>query len=438
MQENRETSEHIGTDCSEQIEADIRDLVAHFSSHDCMPFPAGPLLPRQKTKEPPLLIQELSPEKRSSMALLLWPQEQGANKHTNTLNRLHKLSTQTWSDLHDQILNSKITPHAWSILDPSFSSSDQTSGSKGRTKDQIAPIVFIIEDRIKLLSRDSIAKSPTNSRVPDCAYPAGAYPCDCHKPTHVSCFDEPGTITSNYVLDAASLKLLATYPQWSLLLRFWLKQLQNHHGFIWKQKTAKSPVNVYHKAALGVLFRLRRTPEHPQASVAAALTQTHLLPPRNAIDAEKWYEQLLSNTVKTNATTRAGNPVKLPDAFCLDRLGNPEVSMKEAQLFWKALGHSEKMLQAVDTLAREVASLMTDPWQVSAISWSKEELTRLHGSVFNELLKSDMHAKLIERITPGHRPEDFFDRIHAMKHYVNWVSQQWDDLLDKSTISAGG
>jgi len=466
MQENRETSAHIGTICLERIEADVRGLVAHFSSHDCMPFPAGPLLPRKKTKEPPLLSQELSTPNRAELARELWPGEEEEITYTNTLNRLHKFSINTWSELHD--LKVKI-PHqtlleAWVRIQSPMQGEDGY-GFRYRMEEVRLSWQRIMK-RVMLTNRPSTRKEPTTGGIPECAYPASAYACDCHKPTHDSCFDEPGTATSDHMPDAASLKQLKiAYTPSALLLRFWLKQLQNHHGFLWKQKTAKSPVHIYHRAALGVLFRLRRTPEHPQAPVAAALTQTHLLPPRDATDAQQWYGQLQSNTVKTDASSRTGKPVKLPDAFCLESLGNPEVSLKEAQLFWKTLGHSEQMLQAVDTLAREVASVMTDPLQATLIDWERDGLERLWHSGWNEFLKPRKPPKYIrykpkftqsrytcrkppnkykphkptrlhERITPNHRPEDVIDRIRAMSHFVHWASKNWD-FLQKHTFSNG-
>lgn len=409
----------------------ITDLANHFtapapgmvSPPDCLPFPAGPLLPRQETLMPALIPHGLTNQDRIELAYSLFPKEKGAQRgldkqYLGLIWRLHTLSCLTWVDLHGRPL---ITPGpkinmeaavfmAWAsrLTKPSDQSIEVFEGRRNKPLE-------LLRERLEDTSQRSSKAATQRARL-EKVYTPPQYTCRCHPGGQVS----GPRVEINLEL-AATGKVACKADPWGMLQRFWFKQLHSHHTQAWDLGLSLKYILPYHRAALGVLHALRRQPSHPLAPVARALTVARLLPPSNPKLLKAWYQRL-GSPLWTTTQWPAGRP--LPLALCPGTLGIPSNDLAAMLEMRVELGLSEQVIRAVDTLAREVASLLTDPWVTTKLAWEKEEVDALQRRL-NEESKPRKRSEFLKLMDHLHQFPDVLNRRRATQKCLQWAVQDW-------------
>jgi hypothetical protein len=391
------------------------DLVQHFSGGlnppDCLPFPAGPLLLRQATHSPPLLPQRLKNPDRVALAYRLFPQEKGEQRGTDKSYlglhwRLHSASCATWGCLHGQeyLENEVCVLSAWAQLLKRQPTETLEAFERRKNKP-----LELIQERLK--SQQQRPRKTTTHGELETPYTVPAYTCQCHVPAVASA----PLIQPNAVQVHAAASAYQQDP-WAVLQRFWFKQLHSHHAQAWdlygdlKYGDLKYIVP-YHKAALGVLHQLQQQPDHPLAPVARALTVAHLLPPTDREALKAWYEKLQSTQ-------------NLPPALCPTSMGSPLHSLQWMLAMQGQIGLAESVIRAVDTLAREVASLMTDPWLGTQLHWTKEEVQAIQGRL-DEKSKPREREAFLKQVDDRAGFTEILLRRRAMEKYLKWSAESW-------------
>jgi hypothetical protein len=320
---------------------DTRQIVHHLLGSDgiepdCLPFPAGPLVPRQQTQAPPLIQHHLKAADRVALAYLLWPEETGGQHrdkaaYTGTLDRLHLLSSRAWYLMHQQ--NPK--PQATAMVEAWF---HLLRKDPSRSQQQFD--IWRRKVRTVVVNRLRVSRTPAT----------------LGKET-----SEPG---ASLAVAAASVTrdFLDIFGVSMLLQRFWFKQFHARRRFVWEKSESKASIHPTHDAALKMLQRIESQAGHPLAPTAAALCSPGLVPGKD-YPAASWTDQLRS----AHCVGRA-----LPDCFCpfLPRVhahykasgqldpAPAAVNLQQAQRIWREIGRSPDELYAVDALAGEVAYSM--------------------------------------------------------------------------------
>lgn len=396
----------------------IASMSAHFSANvqgslsppDCLPFPAGPSLPRQETLSPPLIQHRLSNLERIQLAYSLWPAEKGGQHkdkadYTGSTDRLHLLATRAWCHLHQTDLNKPTDVlDAWSRWQDSAGAESVNERDLRMDREELI--------RGRLLSKESrgLSKKQGNG-MPDEAYSAPEYTCACRAQAPV--------IFKGIETDKASIqlaRLACDDDKWAMLMRFWFKQLLGHHSYTWTSSTEGSDVHAYFGTALDIVHRVRHQPQHPLAPVARALTLTRLLPPPDAVNAKKWVDGLRS------PLWRGRGPLPLP--LCPGSLGSPRRNVKTLLDLADDLCITKEEILQVDTLAREVASLMTDPWVSSRLHWKKAEVETLQRRLSEET-KDRRRPAFLARVDDTSDLQNLLDRRQALQKNLQWSSDTW-------------
>lgn len=410
----------------------VTDLAIHFTARapdiesppDCLPFPAGPLLPREETLMPALIPHGLFPRDRIELAYSLFPKDKGEQhgldkEYLGLTWRLHTLSCFTWGQLHGRPL---VTPgpqvnveaavfKSWASL-LTRQSSDLTEEAFRLRRDK--PLELLLE-RLNDTSQRSSKAAKGRDRLEN-VYTPPQYTCRCHPGGRVS---GPRVKIDQEL--AATGRVACKADPWGMLQRFWFKQLHSHHTQAWDLGLSLKYILPYHRAALGVLHALRRQPSHPLAPVARALTVARLLPPSNPKLLKAWYQRL-GSPLWTTTVWPEGRP--LPSALCPGTLGIPSNDLAAMLEIRAEMGLSERVVRAVDTLAREVASLLTDPWVATQLAWKKEEVDALQRRL-NEESKPRKRSEFLELMDHFHQFPDVLNRRRATQKCLQWAVQDW-------------
>lgn len=419
------------------------DMAQHFSDSlnppDCLPFPAGALLPRQETRSLPLIPHGLKNPDRIELAYALFPKEKGTQhgldkNYLGLTWRLHTLSCYTWGHLHGRpliglgpLINTEISVLAtWARLLQRQPSETQEAFELRKTK----PLKLVHERLESQATRESNTRESKGKGSLQTGYTVPAYTCRCYvgiasAPPVPSDADQ--VTTARRACDA---------DLWAVMQRFWFKQLHSHHAQAWDLGLKCKYIVPYHSAALGVLYQLRQQTNHPLARVARELTNERLLPPSNPTHLQAWYKKLQSSVWAYDAQSE-GN--RLPSALCPATMGNPLHNLEWMLAMKAQLGLSEVVIRAVDTLAREVASLMTDPWVHTQLSWTKEAVQALQGRI-NEETKPRKQADFLKQVDDKTGFPEIFLRRRTMQKYLEWSAESWHQrsqatqkLLSRST-----
>ena len=317
-------------------------------------------------------------------------------------------------------------PFNWPLPQTSLAQARQLWQALGRLPDEL--------DALDALAQH-IASMMSKLRVPACAFPAPTYTCACH-PRH------PGQ-TLAPVLGALASQCNAAVRagqqnKWALLQRFFFKQLLSHHGYTWSGSTASSDVHPYFSTALGLLRAIAKTQATTRMGAAArALTMARLLPPSAAKDAEQWFKDLLC----ANKIGRTVLPGDLPAVFCPGSIGDPERHRALVLALRDSLGVTEEEIDAVDGLARELASLMTDPWVSADLAWTGttpdtaglrnstvanpvQAIEKIAKRYANRLRPSETPS-FIQSIDPHTHIAGAIDRICALQKYFLFMWDNW-------------
>lgn len=402
----------------------VEQMVKHFSHPgpgmsappDCLPFPAGPLLPRQTTHYPPIVQHGLSNLDRVRLAYSLWPDEKGGQHqdkaaYSGSTDRLHLLSARAWCRLHDTTLeNLTDVVDAWQAWRNQEDSKSESTEEGDRRIEREA----VIKDR--LLSKKRQRAEREGNALPDEAYFEPEYTCHCHTPTTASA---PRVKTDLQQLATASVACKA--DPWGMLQRFWFKQLHSHHAQGWDLAVGLKYITPYHRAALGVLHKLRRQPGHPLAAAARALTDERLLPPSESKRLKAWYQRLQSPLWKT-ADWPEERP--LPPALCPGKLGNPHNHLAAMLEMRVQLGLTEVVIRSIDMLAREVASVMTDPWVTAQLDWQKSDVDAMQQRLYQET-QGRKRVEFLDQVDDSACFPYILNRRRANQKYLHWSVPDW-------------
>lgn len=359
---------------------------------DCLPFPAGSMVPRRDTLAPPLLGRGLCNHDRALWAMNMWTKEEGSAG----LNSLFITSVRHWAHLHPR-KPQEPAPTALDMLDA------------WEAGEQIA--------RVRVQEVLNTHKDEPTKKInkPVVAYARPAYACACH-PIPA---DEHATSNAKESFEPA----LGGIRAQELMLRFWLKQLHSHHGVVLAND--RPALRSYHRCAFETLRQLRQQQDTRWAPVAAWLTYPTLWPDwQHEKLRDNWYSSMRSRSFETT-----GRSVTWPPAFAPSTLGNPGVNLAQALSVWSHLGRPEDEVRQVDALARELAACMTDPWQLHRMPMTQTDMQAMTQ------LKSDWaksgakdRPRLEERLDDSHNADTAIATIVNFHSCTKWMSTRWDAI----------
>lgn len=329
-------------------------IVGHLRGCYCLPFPAGPVIPRQLTKLPSHGVRiDPTPAQRSSKASAdiaeRWEVGLDGRKRENLgrdpFVQLVRDSVAEWMTRLDMSpFAPDLRAHAGRLPLSALLDCLQVAG--GVSEDVVA-LGDAFKKRLKQAQARSRAAAQKKSQAHAnetayLAYAAPAYVCECGN-IESSSPKSPAEVRPLY---AASVEEALKQPMgdWLLLLAFFLKQVHAHLAF-----PAKS--GRYENTQAALYAPLRRIVsaiairDGPISSVAASLCTLRLQP--------HWHDN--------GGETLPGG---LPSCFRPELLEPAASSLRDCRAHFSGISRGDpvvdRMVIDVHTLAREAASLLTD------------------------------------------------------------------------------
>lgn len=358
-----------------------RKLTAHLQACHCLPFPAGPVVPRYDTGKQSLWLPALTPAQRAAAAVQwLYAHYSSTDDQSSAsvLTRQIRLAAQEWASRHD-----------WFALKTPLLALCSSLGHVSLS-DQHLDLVL---DKLKGSEKDfkKPGRQPSKQPPDPKPYDARAYRCACMAvDTPDDGLGAPATSLAAHDPDSPlpldgsdhhhPMAALLALPDgaWTMLTLLFLKLVHTH--------LAVEPLAGHHpkrKASLyqplhQLLVQAAQT-SHPLADTACALQRVlYRLAPFNAKPAD-------SGAIDIDASILPG---------CFDpNLPDTEQATDTQAARWLQLGpggtaqQAQQLVDEVRTLAREVASALTDPNIVPVLPLWSEHLKSL-GNLFAEQLKA--------------------------------------------------
>jgi hypothetical protein len=394
---------------------DLVGLLAHFKGYSWMPFPAGSLVPRTEPLGLLLLNTHLNTAVRARLAL--------ETDFSADVIDLHRCSLSTWNGLYpkNKVHSLESVLNAWHML---AQESMGPPGVNDYNREDLNQNASANRDRWRIAQRrfddrnSSIKKIHTISNP----YPRSIYSGGCSQPATPTDADEIGI---EETLDSVPVNALKAHDKWALLQRFWLRQLHSHHGYIMGKAKTNRP---YHQAALGLLACLaNEAPDHERGRVAAGLSRPDLVPDFDTVTAFKpWSEKLASSVLQPAVGKRAAT--EWPAAFRPATVGLPAANVQQACQIWQQLGYPPGEVDAVNRLAHEVASLMTDPWACKQLDWDVSGLKQISQSLYEARIKNKNAQAAEPKVDSTDRIERAWGSVLLFHHYTRWAGPVWADL----------
>jgi hypothetical protein len=300
-------------------------------------------------------------------------------------------------------------------------------------------------ETVETLARQ-VAEAMRGPEVPCSAFAAPAYTCDCTPhPSGNGEVSPPAVSTPAAIAAAVQASKLPGGPA-ELLLRFFLQQVLSHHGYTWTHSTPGKDAHFYFSAVLSVLDALELNPDLGEmAAVAQLFGPTTAIGKRLGGQAgETWLKDL--REVDRMNGTELKHP--LPSAFCPGKMADPAQQLALVRSLQGQLGLPPHSPEAADRLAREVASIMTDPWFAARLQWAAQgpldtpfsegaERKMQLGAFkkiadrYAERLKPDRRPSVYESLSPGTRAAPVVERIRAIQKYLAFTHEHWNALQNR-------
>jgi hypothetical protein len=430
-------------------------LIGHLQTHTCLPFPAGPVVPREYSS--PRRNDEFgsSAASRAAAALKLVGRD-----YDDTTSRLESTATRVnpksaLAGLMRDSFAEFYTRHAEiGLFDESLPVEDQlltalVSLGPGQADELLAEEYLRRFEQRRTKPRNSKAKTASSEPVADqlstekatnsrnipaehLPYSSPRYGCTCGGIGALADCLQGFTGTSNPSIqskpDAYVSEVLAMKDgDWLLLSLFFLKQFHSHLAWVPTDSHLKVAQPFYNVMLRQLEQLARRGYAVAWAGTAAGLQQC--LPRLGPYLAPQ------SRAVRLPAATAA------PECFRPDWLGDRQSSLEEACVLLASHGELAAMALDADALALEMAARMTDPTTALQIGLSGTALgylTNPYDKTAKALLKAATQAgqglaPSGLNMSPDFALSDFQPRVKRLLSYVNWMTLRGLDALTDGT-----
>lgn len=348
MPADNEGQERLADVATTQVDGLTQRVDAHVSSSRCLPFPAGPVVPRFLTRNgsPVCSSEYVAADRRKKVANLLSSQAGligdalSSKGSKNAFTPLLANGVAEWLTRHDDDellgdpdIEGPLTVE--SLLNGIFGSADYGAAAE----------VFAerIKNSFRLAERTRSDKRKANPESEVVALPMGyaapAYGCACHRAAcDGSSYEQ---ISPRYSGQVEEL-LLTPDGLWVLLSAFFVKQVHGHLAFPATAHTHSSSQRSLYEPLRGLVTGAAM-PGMALSTVAAGLLLVPIEP--------HW---------KIVGKPAAKLPPNLPSCFHAETLEPCADALRSCRSFLSVHDGLDELVTDVDLLAREMASLLTD------------------------------------------------------------------------------
>ena len=239
----------------------VPNIVRHLREHDCLPFPAGPLVPRECTQDPAPAHRSTGQAANLAAALLaheITSKEGAANPKTR-LTTLMSHSAIAWATRHSDLQDPSIAtgqPHpAKAMLQALY---ELRANPAHRHLRHDVEVEFFKRFQLRLRLRPPPKNKPNaepKDALVNVAYTAPAYRCTCFDPDAGQPLPKPQPPSLGY--EAVAQLLDHPGAEWWLLARVFLVLLHSHLGWITpgRGNATKQESQALHRPAAQLLTR---------------------------------------------------------------------------------------------------------------------------------------------------------------------------------------
>jgi hypothetical protein len=368
-----------------------------------MPFPAGPRLPRANSQDAPVIDGlRLNPQRRAALALALLRREFGtvASESKSRLTAQIDVAGVEWASRHPalrtplpRIETPAVLYALYDVAPPAVDDRPATLRVIGNLRDSRIP-------DLRRPKREAAARAVPARLLP---FGPGHFPCVCmpHSAEPASEADAQDLpVASESQREEMRQVQAGDFGEWKLLTAFFLKLVHGHLGLMPSpQPGANSAVCVPVMAMLGKIVYRHPAQHADTLALSAAAIALRL--------------ETLSPFCSAAGLPRELNFEVLPQCF------NPFLLEPEAQ----ATAQARKWLVGGEVgeaacLAREVASLLTDPMAAPLLEIGRSESAKLKYRYGNTSWHPAMQR---QPALASHVRDVLKPRATELKQYFSWM-----------------
>ncbi len=432
-------------------------LLAHLEQFDCLPFPAGPRVPRRLTHQRPVVSLGLTRALRSERAMRMladvYGEEATDKPKTEDFPQHLWIVPVEWAsrhrapELHLEALDDDL-PMLYDAIAMLY------FVSTGGSNDHAA----FFEELVEVLKKKRSEDMRAFSTDPDAARPrlderelgylhpfaAPHYDCACCKGLQPDVEDEFAG-PNDADLEFVAKRCESPAGAWPLLAMLFLKLLSSHLGCMALNTHLKETrLPRFFEPVRRLLLRIVRDGDGGLAEAASGLVE-HL--PKIA----PFY------TPDRRDILWQANAPDLPDCFNVFLLGLEAQTRADAVALFAGVDRAANgplagLASDVVELAREVASLLRDPLAapaLSALGLDRTSFKSLHDTLVGQrktfpelgqgefkLVTSDGSGRFHERCVPAaDAARVFAPRMRRLIEYTHWMSEQGIDAVTRAAES---
>lgn len=409
----------------------MNELFKHLQAHHCLPFPAGPVIPRRDTQPNSSTRLEPGNHQRARAGLALIAAEmqrkadvaasaEAARQRPNpksTLTRLLEQSLLEWDSRHagSSLLNPENKASTAGRLLAALHYLADAPGATTAERSALNAALDGIDELTRRMSH--MQERGDQSLLDSLPYRAPLYCCTCQQAQQPS-VPEPS--------EHEFVKNVLARPEGEYLLLglFFLKQLHSHLAWVPSSQKHQNSVNLH-----GPVLEVLRAQVQANDATANSATAAALL---RGLPREHAYF--------TNAAAGAHLPNLRPACFWPELLDEHDAALDEARSVLAGYGDLADMACDADALAREVAAQFTDPILSERIGLNRSALKYIASAL-------GKHGKSLKQLATGTFPEGTpaswsdadFARDHLVHRLYRLISySNWMCALDGPTVAAQG
>jgi len=407
------------------------ELLKHLQAHHCLPFPAGPVIPRRDTKLNGSTRLKPSNHQRAKAGLALIAAEmrrkvdaaagaEAARDRPNPkspLTRLLEQSLLEWASRHAG--SSLLGPmEEESTAVPLLAALHHLADAKGALMAERIALNAASDGTNELIARmNHMQGRGDQSPLRSLAYRAPQYGCTCQQALQP---DAPEPSEHRFIQQVLDL------PEGEHLLLglFFLKQLHSHLAWAPHRQWHPDSINLY-GPVLAVLHA------QAEANDAGAYSPTAAALLRGLPRLHPYF---------ANKAMGVGLSALRPNCFWPGLLDEHDAALAEACSLLASYGDLADMAQDADHLAREVAAQLTDPILAKRIGMNSRALSYIASALVK-------HGKSLKQFVKGGvsngNPASWIDLDFARDHLQHRLTRlisysNWMHALDGPTVAAQG
>ncbi|MFM7350113.1 MAG: hypothetical protein ACKO01_11615 [Erythrobacter sp.] len=436
------------------------NLVAHMQHFGCLPFPAGPRVPRRFPRRPALIGLGLTHAVRAERAMRMLSEvfgEKATQKpESEDLPQHLWVAPVEWASRHQapELGLEALVDDLPMLFDAIAMLYFESTGGSNEHAAFFEELVEVLkrkrsEDMRAFSAHPGAARPRLDERELGYLHPFAAphYDsacCDGMQPDAEDEFPAPNDADREFV----ARRCKSPAGAWPLLAMLFLKLLFSHIGWMASDlHLEKSQLPRFFKHVRAILRRIVRDERDNRDGLAATAAGLVACLPKIA----PCY----------TASTSPDNPWQakadeLPDCFNIYKLGLEAQTRAEAVALFAfvdgdANGPLAGLASDVVELAREVASLLTDPLAaptLDVLGFNRDAFVFLHYKltgqrrIFPELKRGglavdDANGSFIDRcVPPADAARVFAPRMRRLIEYTHWMSEQGIDAVNRAAAKA--